>query len=122
MKNVRYSDFLCRQKVGVDGHAGYGVYVDCGEGVDFGLGADAAGYDELVLGEVAETLGDFYGEALHEAFAVDVGVEVGAYVGFESLDGLIGSEIDLGFPAFDGDFAGTGVDAGDYALRAYGGG
>jgi hypothetical protein len=33
------------EEVGVDGHAGYYVYVDLGKGVDFGLGADAAGYD-----------------------------------------------------------------------------
>jgi hypothetical protein len=74
---------LCRQQVGVDGHSGYGVNVEGGEIVDLLLGADASGYDELALGQGAQAGGDFNGEALHETFAVDVGVEEGCGIGFQ---------------------------------------
>ncbi len=100
--------------------AGYCVYVDRAEGVDFVLGADAAGHDELAIGDGAEALSDFERETLHQAFAIDVRVEEGCDVGLERRNRFFRSEGYLGFPAFDGDFAATRVDAGDYAVCAYG--
>lgn len=108
------------EEVGVDSHAGDAIYVDGGERIDLFLRADASGYDELPLRQGTQPCRNLDGKALHQAFAIDVGVEVSACVWFESLDGLVWSEIDLRLPAFDGDFSVAGVNAGDYLGRAYG--
>jgi len=113
-------DCLGFQGAGVDGHAGYGVYAHGVEGFDFALLLDASGYDELLCGAGSEDGGYVDGEALHGALGVDVGVEEGSAVVFEPGDGFFGGEIDGVLPAFDGDFAGFGVDAEDEGFFAEG--
>src|SRR5260370_2106987 len=103
---------------GVDGHAGYGVDPHGVEGVDFALLLDASGYDELLCGAGSEDGGYVDGEALHGALGVDVGVEEGGAGAFEPGDGFFGSEVYRVLPAFDGDFAGFGVDAEDEGFFA----
>ncbi len=79
---------------------------------------DSSGYDELFCGAGAEDCGYVDGEALHCAFGVDVGVEEGGAVVFEPGDGFFGGEVDGVLPAFDGYFAGFGVDAEDQGFFA----
>jgi hypothetical protein len=58
------------------------------------------------------------GKALHQPFAVDMGVKKCAGMGLKLRNRFIGRERDLRLPALHGDAAVLCVDAGDDALRA----
>ena len=73
-------------------------------------------------GELAQARGGLDGKALHQSFAIDMRVEKCGGVGLELRDGIVGRERDLRLPALDGDAAVLGVDAGDDAVGADGGG
>jgi len=115
--NAKSSDTtLDRQQLCVDGHAydrvdGHGV-----ELINFGLAANAAGDNQLALGKLAEASGGIDGKALHETFAIDMGVEKRGGVGFELGDGIVWRQVDTRLPSLDGDATVFCVDTGDYAI------
>ena len=73
-------------------------------------------------GELAQSRGCVDGKALHQPFAIHVRVEKCGDVRLELRNRFVGSERNLRLPALHGDAAVLGVDAGDDALRAHGGG
>ena len=118
--------FLCFHCARVDGHSSYGVYTHGVQGFYFAALFDSSSYDELFGSAGSEDRGYVYGEALHRAFGVHVGVEEGSAVVFEPGDGFLGGEVDGVFPALDGDSSGLGVYAEDkcffaeFGLEAFG--
>ena len=110
------------EQLRVDRHADHRIGAERVERIDFLLAANAAGHDELTLRELAQTRGGLNGKALHHSFAIHVRVEKCRDVRFELRNRIVGRERDLRLPALHGDAAILGVDAGDDALRANGGG
>ena len=72
----------------------------------------------MLCGAGSQDGGYVNGEALHGALGVDVGVEEGGAGVFKPGDGFFGSEVNGVLPAFDGYFAGFGVDTEDECFFA----
>src|ERR1035437_5685900 len=109
-----------REQICINGHADHGVGAQRVQRINFLLAANAAGHDELALGEFTQARGCGYGKTLHQSFAIHVRVEKCGDVRFELRNRFVGSECHLRLPSFDGDAAIFGVDAGNYAVRANG--
>ncbi len=69
----------------------------------------------LVVG--AQPLDDVHGDSLHQPFGVDVGVEKASAIRFGFAHHLLGSEVDIFFPAVNADLASARIHGNDQPRR-----
>jgi len=86
--------------------------------VDFFHAADTACGDELASRDLPEFVDDVHGNALHQAFGVNVRVEECAAERVECAYGFFGRERDRLLPTFDCDAAVASIDSKDEFLGA----
>src|SRR3954466_11043914 len=104
---------LNSEQVGVDRHTNDRIDAHGVEVVNLPLTADSACHGQMTRRQASQSRGGIDRKTLHQAFAINVGVKVSAYVGIELRNGFVGCKSDLRLPSFYSDATIFGVDAGD---------